>query len=130
MRVLLCHQPIDGGVGRHIRDLADGLTAAGHEVTLCSPAPSGAAWAARSRTSRSTFAARPRRARDLAALARLAAIVRSVRPQVVHAHSSKAGSPGAYGPLRQPAGARAVLAPRLRLRGLLHALGRARRRTA
>ena len=36
MRVLLCHQPIDGGVGRHIRDLTDGLGAKGYEVILCS----------------------------------------------------------------------------------------------
>src|ERR1700722_8054510 len=36
-RVLLVHQPIDGGVTRHVRDLANGLGEAGYEVVLCGP---------------------------------------------------------------------------------------------
>ena len=91
MRVLLCHQPIDGGVGRHICDLAGGLAEAGHQVTLCSPAPpSGVTGDVAHVQLDLRRAAAPRA--DLAALARLAAIQRELRPQVVHAHSSKAGA--------------------------------------
>ncbi len=91
MRVLLCHQPIDGGVGRHIRDLIDGLGARGYEVILCSPAiPPG--------TGRpvSHIHLDLRRAvapgADSMALARFARIARDVRADVIHAHSSKAGA--------------------------------------
>jgi glycosyltransferase involved in cell wall biosynthesis len=91
MRVLLCHQPIDGGVGRHICDLAGGLAEAGHQVTLCSPAPpAGVAGEVAHVPLDLRRAASPRA--DLSALARLAAILRELRPQVVHAHSSKAGA--------------------------------------
>jgi glycosyltransferase involved in cell wall biosynthesis len=91
MRVLLCHQPIDGGVGRHVRDLAGGLVEAGHEVTLCSPAPpAGVPDAVAHVPLDLRRAASPRS--DVAAVARLTAILRQLRPQVVHAHSSKAGA--------------------------------------
>src|SRR2546423_12573968 len=91
MRVLLCHQPIDGGVGRHICDLAGGLAEAGEEVTLCSPAPpAGVAGEVAHVPLDLRGAAAPRA--DLTALPRLAAILRELRPQVVHAHSSKAGA--------------------------------------
>ncbi|TMK97746.1 MAG: glycosyltransferase family 4 protein [Actinobacteria bacterium] len=91
MRVLLCHQPTDGGVARHVCDLIDGLDGKGHEVVLCSPAiPDGAR--------RSVFHVRvdleravaPRA--DIVACGRFARIVRSLHPDVVHAHSSKAGA--------------------------------------
>ncbi|MFL6114182.1 MAG: hypothetical protein ACJ786_22910 [Catenulispora sp.] len=36
-RILLIHQPVDGGVGRHVSDLARGLHEGGHEVILCGP---------------------------------------------------------------------------------------------
>src|SRR5256885_9472419 len=91
MRVLLGHQPIDGGVGRHICDLAGGLAGAGHGVTLCSPAPpAGVAGEVAHVPLDLRRAAAPRA--DLTALPRLAAILRELRPQVVHAHSSKAGA--------------------------------------
>ena len=91
MRVLLCHQPIDGGVGRHICDLAGGLAEAGHEVTLCSPAPPAGVTGDVAHVQLDLRRAAAPRA-DLAALARLAALQRELRPQVVHAHSSKAGA--------------------------------------
>jgi glycosyltransferase involved in cell wall biosynthesis len=91
MRVLLCHQPIDGGVGRHVRDLIDGLTQAGHEVVVCSPAlPDGVRASVRHERVDMRRAIAPRA--DLAALARLVALLRELRPDVVHAHSSKAGA--------------------------------------
>jgi glycosyltransferase involved in cell wall biosynthesis len=90
-RVLICHQPVDGGVGRHIRDLANGLAERDWEVVLCAPQPLGGL----ARTTRYVHldlrrAISPRG--DLAAVARLARIVRELRPDVVHAHSSKAGA--------------------------------------
>lgn len=90
-RVLLVHQPIDGGVGRHIADLAMGLTERGHEVVLCGPAPpSGLTGAYRHMRLDLRRAIAPRA--DMRALASLTAIVRQVRPDVIHAHSSKAGA--------------------------------------
>ncbi|MEA2152841.1 MAG: hypothetical protein QOI18_1074 [Solirubrobacteraceae bacterium] len=91
MRILLCHQPTDGGVGRHIRDLVEGLSAEGHEVILCSPErPSGLAQGVDHVPLDLRRAIAPRD--DLAALARFVRIARSVRPDVIHAHSSKAGA--------------------------------------
>jgi glycosyltransferase involved in cell wall biosynthesis len=91
MRVLLCHQPTDGGVGRHVRDLADGLSAKEHEVFLCSPAiPQGVSAPVVHVRLALRRAVAPRA--DLVALVRLAQIVKELRPDVVHAHSSKAGA--------------------------------------
>jgi glycosyltransferase involved in cell wall biosynthesis len=91
-RVLIVHQPIDGGVGRHVRDLANGLAEQrGWEVTLCGPgAPRGVSESVDHRhlSLRRAVAPRP----DLAAVADLKRIVRELRPDVVHAHSSKAGA--------------------------------------
>jgi len=90
-RVLLVHQPIDGGVARHLGDLAAGLAQAGHEVVLCGPAlPSGAPASLRRERCELGRAIDPRA--DARALAQLVAIVRRVRPALVHAHSSKAGA--------------------------------------
>lgn len=91
MRVLLCHQPTDGGVGRHIGDLIEGLTQAGHEVSVCSPAlPAASRGGVRHFSLDMRRAIAPRS--DLAALARFVRIVRELRPQLIHAHSSKAGA--------------------------------------
>jgi glycosyltransferase involved in cell wall biosynthesis len=90
-RVLLVHQPIDGGVARHVRDLANGLSEQGHAVTLCGPrAPEGVVEDVDRRRLdlRRAIAPRP----DLAAVAALRKIVRELRPDIVHAHSSKAGA--------------------------------------
>lgn len=91
MRVLLCHQPTDGGVGRHLGDVIDGLTDAGHEVIVCSPAlPAGASAPVRHVPLDLRRAIAPRA--DVAALARFVRLVRETRPHVIHAHSSKAGA--------------------------------------
>jgi glycosyltransferase involved in cell wall biosynthesis len=91
MRVLLCHQPTDGGVGRHLADLIDGLRDAGHEVVVCSPAlPAGVSEPVAHVPLDLRRAVAPRA--DLVALARFVRIVRETRPQVIHAHSSKAGA--------------------------------------
>ncbi|TMM19595.1 MAG: glycosyltransferase family 4 protein [Actinobacteria bacterium] len=91
MRVLLCHQPTDGGVGRHIADLIDGLTGAGHELIVCSPAmPGGLRASVRHVQLDLRRAVAPRA--DAAAITRFGRIVRDVRPELIHAHSSKAGA--------------------------------------
>lgn len=90
-RVLICHQPVDGGVGRHIRDLANGLTERDWEVTLCAPEPLPGLERPTSYV-RLDLRRAISPAGDLGAAARLAGIVRDVRPDVVHAHSSKAGA--------------------------------------
>jgi glycosyltransferase involved in cell wall biosynthesis len=91
------HQPIDGGVARHVVDLFEGLTPREWEVILCGPAiPSASLIAA-------VPAAEPPHVplaltrsidarRDVRALLAFARIVRRVRPDVIHAHSSKAGA--------------------------------------
>jgi glycosyltransferase involved in cell wall biosynthesis len=90
-RVLLVHQPTDGGVARHVGDLAAGLRRRGHEVVICGPEPiEQAADADLYRRLEMDRALAPRA--DLAAVASLARIVRETRPDLVHAHSSKAGA--------------------------------------
>jgi glycosyltransferase involved in cell wall biosynthesis len=90
-RVLLVHQPVDGGVGRHVRDLANVLSERGHEVILCGPrAPEGVTESVAHRRLNLQRAIAPRP--DLVAVADLTQIVRELRPDIVHAHSSKAGA--------------------------------------
>ncbi len=90
-RVLLCHQPTDGGVGRHVGDLARGLSERGWEVVLCSPErPPGVARSVAHVRVDMDRAIHP--AADLSATAALARAVGEVRPAVVHAHSSKAAA--------------------------------------
>jgi glycosyltransferase involved in cell wall biosynthesis len=96
-RVLLLYQPIDGGVARHVVDLFDGLLARGHEPVLCGPAVASASALSGASLEDPPFVRLPvQRAvaprRDVPALARYAAIVRRVHPDIVHAHSSKAGA--------------------------------------
>jgi glycosyltransferase involved in cell wall biosynthesis len=100
-RVLLAYQPTDGGVGRHVTDLAIGLTGRGCEVVLCGPAvPKGLSNSYLHVPLDLQRAIAPRA--DLATLARFARIVRRVRPDVVHAHSSKAGAVARLGRLINP----------------------------
>jgi glycosyltransferase involved in cell wall biosynthesis len=90
-RVLLVHQPVDGGVGRHVGDLARGLDGAGHDVILCGPErPAGApehCGHVRLPMGRSLS---PRA--DLRACRGLSAAIAATAPDLIHAHSSKAGA--------------------------------------
>lgn len=91
-RVLLVYQPVDGGVGRHVADLAAGLSERdGYEVALCGPRrPNGA------NSSCAHFELDLGRAiapgGDLRAFLQLARIIDEVQPDIIHAHSSKAGA--------------------------------------
>lgn len=88
-RVLIVHQPIAGGVGRHVFDIATGLAARNFEVLLCGPHAAQAAAGLPFHALDMRRAVDPRG--DLAAVVRFANLVRRVRPEVIHAHSSKAG---------------------------------------
>ncbi len=100
-RVLLVHQPINGGVARHVRDLANGLDGLGYEVSLCGPRiPDGVSESIDHRYLNLERAVTPRR--DLATITELAKIVRELRPDIVHAHSSKAGAVARLGRLFHP----------------------------
>src|SRR3954454_23758529 len=89
-RVLLVSQPTDGGVFRHVRDLAAGLPAYGFDVALATPPLESPP--ALSVTVALPLERAPSPLDDGRAVARLARAVRELRPALVHAHSSKAGA--------------------------------------
>lgn len=100
-RVLLVHQPIDGGVGRHVGDLANGLDRCGFEVVLCGPAiPAGVRPDVAHVRLDLGRAITPHT--DMHAVGALGKIVRELRPSVIHAHSSKAGAIARLMRLAQP----------------------------
>ena len=87
-RVLLVTQPTDGGVFQHVTALGTGFAERGHEVLIAGPLESEIGVpTARVELVRSIS---PRT--DAGAVARLAGLLRRWRPDVVHAHSSKAGA--------------------------------------
>ncbi|WP_413757301.1 glycosyltransferase [Streptomyces sp. MMBL 11-3] len=92
-RVLHVSQPVDGGVARVVTDLVRAQLAAGAEVDVACPATGPLATAAGLlgagvRHWRATRSPGPWLAREVRSLRR---IVREARPDVVHAHSAKAG---------------------------------------
>jgi len=91
-RILHVAQPVDGGVGRYVADLARWQLGAGLEVAVASPPGQladdvGAAWV-RWDAVRSPGLSAAGETR------RLSAVVRRFAPDVVHLHSSKAGLDG------------------------------------
>ena len=103
-RVLLVFEPPDGGVADSVLTLARGLAGHGWEAEVSGPA--GAI--VRERIEAAGVAYHPLALRrgygrpwlDAAALRELAALVRERRPDVVHAHSSKAGVIGRLAAVR------------------------------
>lgn len=100
-RVLLCHQPTDGGVGRHVRDLAEGLLERGFDVTLLSPAVPAGVNPAVSHVEVDLHRAISPMA-DREGLIALTRTIAQLRPDIVHAHSSKAGALARLARLRHP----------------------------
>jgi glycosyltransferase involved in cell wall biosynthesis len=94
IRVLLVHQPTDGGVARHVADLFAGLRAYGHEPVLCGPQPPVSLRGQLQPGDHEPLAMQRGIAPgpDAEAARHLVGIVRRLRPDVVHAHSSKAGA--------------------------------------
>jgi glycosyltransferase involved in cell wall biosynthesis len=89
-RLLLVSQPTDGGAFRHVRDLAEGLPALGFDVAIAAPPLTAPAPADTVITLPLVRAPSP--TSDARALAGLVRAVRAYRPDIVHAHSSKAGA--------------------------------------
>lgn len=88
---MLVHQPVEGGVARHVSDLGRGLSRAGHEVIVCGPAPPMPP----PEGCRHVLLAMDRAvspAADLRAVRGLRRLVDRLAPDLVHAHSSKAGA--------------------------------------
>ncbi|WP_143642376.1 glycosyltransferase, partial [Streptomyces viridochromogenes] len=91
--ILHVAQPVEGGVARVVADLAAAQLAAGWRVTVAAP-PGGTltdtltALGCAVRRWEATRAPGPRLPGEVRRLARL---VREVRPDLVHAHSAKAG---------------------------------------
>jgi glycosyltransferase involved in cell wall biosynthesis len=92
VRILQVFQPVDGGVFRHVAELADGMGARGHEVWACGTRAVPGVADERFAPLALERAIRPEP--DARALAAFARVLRRVRPQVVHLHSSKAGALG------------------------------------
>jgi glycosyltransferase involved in cell wall biosynthesis len=94
-RVLHLTQPVDGGVARVVTDLVRAQSAAGLDVTAACPdsALTGRlrALGAHVRHWQATRSPGPSLAREVRHLARL---IDEVRPDLVHAHSAKAGLAG------------------------------------
>ncbi|WP_055524100.1 glycosyltransferase family 4 protein [Streptomyces graminilatus] len=95
-RVLHVTQPVDGGVARVVTDLARAQLAAGLHVTVaCPDGGDGGDLAARLRALgadvRPWHASRSPGPWLAGEVRRLRRVVRAVRPDVVHAHSAKAG---------------------------------------
>jgi glycosyltransferase involved in cell wall biosynthesis len=94
-RILHVAQPVDGGVGRYVADLACAQAAAGVDIVVASPPGPLADDLARAGVRWTRWdAARAPGPSALGETRRLGLIVRELRPDVVHLHSSKAGLDG------------------------------------
>jgi glycosyltransferase involved in cell wall biosynthesis len=86
-----------------VTDLATGLAERNHEVLLCGPAlPVGLAHAGAYPHARLDLQRTIAPRRDLAAIAHFTRLVRRLRPNLIHAHSSKAGAIARLARLRHP----------------------------
>ncbi|MFI6434795.1 glycosyltransferase [Streptomyces sp. NPDC050759] len=94
-RVLHLTQPVDGGVARVVTDLARAQLAAGLQVTVACPdgplAPAVRGLGADVRHWHATRSPGPALVREVR---RLGQVLEDVRPDLVHAHSAKAGLVG------------------------------------
>ncbi|HEX6073842.1 MAG TPA: glycosyltransferase family 4 protein [Micromonosporaceae bacterium] len=93
-RVVLVLATSTGGVGNHVRSLARGLTAAGHEVTVCGPGDTQPRFdftGTGARFEPVEIAAGPDPVRTAFALVRLCRVLRGTGVSVVHAHGMRAG---------------------------------------
>ncbi|MEV0667828.1 glycosyltransferase family 4 protein [Actinomadura luteofluorescens] len=93
LRVALVLGTAAGGVGRHVRSVADGLAERGARVVVCGPATTEELFgfgAGGARFAEVDLADRPRPASDARAVARLRRLLRGA--DVVHAHGLRAGA--------------------------------------
>lgn len=106
-KVLLVYQPIDGGVARHVIDLFEGLQRRGYDAVLCGPAVPSASLLNTTAPADAphvelSLARAVAPAADMRALLRFSQIVREQRPDLIHAHSSKAGGIARLGRMLHP----------------------------
>lgn len=107
MRVALVLGTSTGGVGNHVRDLAVGFTALGHDVTIACPSEVAGHFgfaATGARVHPVEFSDRPSARGDAAAVTALRTVLASA--EVVHAHGLRAG---AFAALARPGTARLVV---------------------
>ncbi|MBV2365685.1 glycosyltransferase family 4 protein [Streptomonospora nanhaiensis] len=93
MRIALVIGVSSGGVGNHVRALAEGLAARGHRVAVLGPAGTEERFgftAVGARFAAVDIGGTPRPLHDTAALARLSALC--AKADVVHAHGVRAGA--------------------------------------
>ncbi|WP_037559121.1 glycosyltransferase [Spirillospora albida] len=112
MRVALVLGTASGGLGRHVRSVAEGLVERGARVAVCGPASTDELYRFSARGARFAevdLADRPRPLDDARAVARLRGLLRGA--DVVHAHGLRAGALAAMacarvapGPLRVAGG--------------------------
>jgi glycosyltransferase involved in cell wall biosynthesis len=94
LRVLQVFEPPDGGVAEHVARLAQGLVGAGHDVRVAGPADAairGSLDVAIRYYPLPLTRSYRRPWLDLDALARIGALLRAERFDLLHAHSAKAG---------------------------------------
>ncbi|TKK84113.1 glycosyltransferase family 4 protein [Herbidospora galbida] len=88
MKILLTLGTSAGGVGRHVRTLADGLQARGHEVVVAGPAETRHRFGFTQTFVEIPVADRPHPVND----ARTVGVLRRITADVVHAHGLRAGA--------------------------------------
>ncbi len=91
-RILFVSQPTDGGVFRHVRDLVAGLPGHRFDVVVAGPFDRDDAALLGVPTVRLELVRAVSPARDARSVAAFARAVSGVRPDLIHAHSSKAGA--------------------------------------
>ncbi|GLX96832.1 glycosyltransferase family 4 protein [Herbidospora sp. NBRC 101105] len=88
MKILLTLGTSAGGVGRHVRTLADGFEARGHEVVVAGPAETRDRFGFTQSFAEVPVADRPHPVND----ARTVRVLRRIEADVVHAHGLRAGA--------------------------------------
>jgi glycosyltransferase involved in cell wall biosynthesis len=120
MKVALVLATSTGGIGRHVRMLADGFTAQGVTVEIFGPlqtdrdfalggGPGPGATGTPVRFTAVEIADRPRPLRDLRAIVKLRRLLGSSEPDAVHAHGLRAGALTAVAVVFTPAPRRGAL---------------------
>jgi len=92
IRLALLVSTVSGGTAAHVAALADGCARAGMSVSVLGPAPTQQFFGDRVVFTPVSISDRPRPASDVAAIQRLRGVLRTERPDVVHAHGVRAGA--------------------------------------
>jgi glycosyltransferase involved in cell wall biosynthesis len=121
-RVLLVLGTSAGGVGRHVRMLAEGLAREGHEVVVAGPASTDQAFgfSGVARFADVPVSDRPRPMSDLRAVGRLRAL--AAEADIVHAHGLRAGALAALSLARRRTGLVVTLHNALTAEGVIGAI--------